>query len=78
MITKIKTLKNNIKYCMLVHKIRQERKKLNDARELLIYTNNTRHNGRLEVDEILAPQEKKIDTKIYGIKREIIKKGLQK
>jgi hypothetical protein len=81
MVTKmktIKTLKNSIKYCVLVHKIHQERKKLNDARELLILTNNARHNGRMEVDDIMKPHEKAVDRKIYGIKREIVKKGLQK
>jgi len=74
----LKTLKNNIKYCVLAHKIHQERKKLNNVREQLLVANNTIHNGRMEVDEVLIPQKIETNKKVYKLKREIIKKGLQK
>lgn len=74
----IKILKNNIKYCLLVHKIRQEKKKLNDIMESLMVANNTLHNGRLEVGEIIKPKINQTKKEIFKIKREIIKKGLQK
>lgn len=70
----VKYILRRLEICFLIVKIKSRYRAIENSREELIERNQTHHNGRMEVDDMLKHITKEKKKEIFNLKRRIVEK----